>query len=133
MVTSAILLQECGSRTGPFSLVDTLQPPNHHPSTNNHPTPPNHPNPLPQASGDERLMNPVAFAESHPACPLNAAGQPVIYNGMPWRQHLMLMVTSAKLLADTEALLQVGAREGWEGGGVGGSGVGGSGVGRMGA
>ncbi|PNW70141.1 hypothetical protein CHLRE_17g707500v5 [Chlamydomonas reinhardtii] len=67
-----------------------------------------------QASGDERLMNPVAFAESHPACPLNAAGQPVIYNGMPWRQHLMLMVTSAKLLADTEALLQM------QGGGAGG-------------
>ncbi|KAG2450728.1 hypothetical protein HYH02_004566 [Chlamydomonas schloesseri] len=67
-----------------------------------------------QASGDERLMNPVAFAESHPRCPLNGAGQPVIYNGMPWRQHLMLMVTSAKLLADTEALLQM------QGGGAGG-------------
>ncbi|GIL76388.1 hypothetical protein Vretifemale_5983, partial [Volvox reticuliferus] len=55
-----------------------------------------------QASYDERLMNPVAFAESHPSCPTNTAGQPVIYNGMPWRSHLLLMLTSAKLLADTE-------------------------------
>ncbi|GLI64833.1 hypothetical protein VaNZ11_008127, partial [Volvox africanus] len=60
-----------------------------------------------QASYDERLMNPVAFAESHPSCPTNTAGQPVIYNGMPWRSHLLLMLTSAKLLADTEALLQM--------------------------
>ncbi len=72
-------------------------------------------------------MNPVAFAESHPACRTNAAGQPVIHNGMPWRQHLLLMVTSAKLLADTEALLQM------QGGSGGGSGAAGRAAGGLGA
>lgn len=33
--------------------------------------------------------------------------QPILPNGMPWRQHLYLMLVSAKLLADTEAMLQV--------------------------
>jgi len=31
----------------------------------------------------------------------------VLLNGIAWRQHLLLMVVSAKLLADTENMLQV--------------------------
>jgi hypothetical protein len=62
------------------------------------------------ASGDNRLMNPTAFVESHPACALNESGQAVIANGMPWKAHLYLMIVSAKLLADTENMLQVGTR-----------------------
>lgn len=83
-----------------------------------------------QASGDERLMNPVAFSECHPACTTNASGQPILYNGIPWREHLLLMVTSAKLLADTEVLLQMGQGVGSSGGGaVAGGGLGGGGAG----
>lgn len=32
----------------------------------------------------------------------------VLLSGIAWRQHLLLMVVSAKLLADTETMLQVG-------------------------
>ncbi|KAG1663291.1 hypothetical protein FOA52_006332 [Chlamydomonas sp. UWO 241] len=59
------------------------------------------------ASGDDRLMNPTAFVESHPGCALNGSGQAVIANGMPWKAHLYLMIVSAKLLADTENMLQM--------------------------
>ncbi len=31
----------------------------------------------------------------------------MLLNGVAWRQHLLLMVVSAKLLADTENMLQV--------------------------
>lgn len=101
------------------------------------------------ASGDARLMNPIAYVESHPACQRNeqvrrappcrfawgrlpcslqrapllslpaqpsmhrthttapAQGQRVLPSGLPWVQHLLLMVVSAKLLADTEVALQM--------------------------
>ncbi|GAX74879.1 hypothetical protein CEUSTIGMA_g2325.t1 [Chlamydomonas eustigma] len=59
------------------------------------------------ASGDSRLMNPTAFVESHPNCQLNPEGHAVICNGMAWKTHLYLMVVSAKLLADTENMLQM--------------------------
>eukprot|EP00877_Chromochloris_zofingiensis_P013738 jgi/Chrzof1/8618/Cz03g17170.t1_TOC120[v5.2] len=64
------------------------------------------------ASGDARLMNPTAFVESHPDCRTNPEGQYIIPNGIPWQQHLLLMVVSAKLLADTEAALQMQAAGG---------------------
>ncbi|KAF6261121.1 hypothetical protein COO60DRAFT_810164 [Scenedesmus sp. NREL 46B-D3] len=59
------------------------------------------------ASGDARLMNPIAFAESHPGCRRNAQGQAVIPSGMAWQQHMLVLVMSAKLLADAEAALQM--------------------------
>lgn len=34
-------------------------------------------------------------------------GEPLVGGGMPWRPHTLLMVVSAKLLADTENMLQV--------------------------
>lgn len=40
----------------------------------------------------------------------------MIANGMPWKAHLYLMIVSAKLLADTEGMLQVQAVQGsWSG------------------
>ena len=42
-----------------------------------------------------------------PPLRLNASGQAVISNGMAWKAHLYLMVVSAKLLADTENMMQV--------------------------
>ncbi|MEW5316915.1 MAG: hypothetical protein WDW38_008254 [Sanguina aurantia] len=59
------------------------------------------------ASGDSRLMNPVAYAESHPICRRNPAGQSLIASGMPWQSHLYLMLVAAKLLADSETTLQM--------------------------
>jgi hypothetical protein len=47
-----------------------------------------------------------------PPCRRSPQGEPVLPNGMPWRQHLHLMVVSAKLLADTEALLQMSGGQG---------------------
>jgi len=129
-----------------------------------------------EASGDARLMNPIAFVETHPACRRNAQArgprgraralsapqllslcrctlrppqalrchapsdqrskftpaashpkkhkqtttpqsQPILPNGTPWRQHLFLMLVSAKLLADTEAMLQMAGGSGPEGAG----------------
>ncbi|GFH06259.1 uncharacterized protein HaLaN_00861, partial [Haematococcus lacustris] len=51
-------------------------------------------------------MNPMAFVESHPGSKRNAAGAQILANGMPWKPHLLLMVVSAKLLADAENMLQ---------------------------
>ncbi|KAI8469532.1 MAG: hypothetical protein J3K34DRAFT_279073 [Monoraphidium minutum] len=79
------------------------------------------------ASGDARLMNPMTFAESHPGCRRNAQGFPVIPNGLQWQQHLLLLVASAKLLAEAEAAMQRGADGGGGGGGGGGAGSGGGG------
>lgn len=58
------------------------------------------------ASGDSRLMNPNAYVDSHPNCRVDATGAALIANGMPWKPHLYLMIVSAKLLADTENMLQ---------------------------
>lgn len=43
---------------------------------------------------------------------VHSQGQYIIPNGIPWQQHLLLMVVSAKLLADTEAALQMQAAGG---------------------
>eukprot|EP00798_Chlamydomonas_sp_ICE-L_P015505 gene15505-21592_t len=59
------------------------------------------------ASGDSRLMNPTTFVESHPNCERDANGQPVLANGMGWRQHMYLLIISAKLLAATDSMLQI--------------------------
>ena len=37
---------------------------------------------------------------------VDATGAALIANGMPWKPHLYLMIVSAKLLADTENMLQ---------------------------
>lgn len=44
--------------------------------------------------------------------PSDPQSQPILPNGMPWRQHLYLMIVSAKLLADTEAMLQMSGGQG---------------------
>jgi len=59
------------------------------------------------ASGDARLMNPMAYVESHPCARHDKSAALMLLNGMAWRQHLLLMVVSAKLLADTENMLQM--------------------------
>ena len=43
-------------------------------------------------------------------CRRDLDGQPLLANGMSWKPHLYLMIVSAKLLADTENMLQVCAR-----------------------
>eukprot|EP00775_Hariotina_reticulata_P003525 gene3525-3794_t len=59
------------------------------------------------ASGDARLMNPIAFGESHPGSRRNAQGQAIIPSGLPWKEHMLVLIMSAKLLADAEAALQM--------------------------
>eukprot|EP00878_Enallax_costatus_P024652 GHUV01026328.1.p1 GENE.GHUV01026328.1~~GHUV01026328.1.p1 ORF type:complete len:361 (+),score=105.02 GHUV01026328.1:53-1084(+) len=59
------------------------------------------------ASGDARLMNPISFAESHPACRRNGQGHAIIPSGLAWQQHMLVLIVSAKLLADAEAALQM--------------------------
>lgn len=56
------------------------------------------------------LLPPVS--PTHPTHPPNPPlpppqGQPVLPNGLPWQQHLLLMIVSAKLLADAEAALSL--------------------------
>ena len=88
-----------------------------------------------EASGDARLMNPIAFAESHPDCEVNAQGQQVLPNGVAWQQHLLVLMVSAKLLADAEGAMQshgeAGGKGSKRGGGTGRKGLckGGLGVG----
>jgi hypothetical protein len=51
-----------------------------------------------------QLIFPSAFLY---ATRIDSLGQAVISNGMAWKSHLYLMVVSAKLLADTENMMQV--------------------------
>ena len=60
-----------------------------------------------QASGDMRLLNPVALVENHPSCRTNAEGLAILPNQLAWKQHLTLLLLSSKLLADTDSLLKI--------------------------
>jgi hypothetical protein len=61
------------------------------------------------AAGDQRLLNPVAPAENHANCRRNAAGDPVLPNGQPWKQQLLLLCLSSKILSDADSLLKISA------------------------
>ncbi|KAL0037507.1 hypothetical protein WJX77_000444 [Trebouxia sp. C0004] len=60
-----------------------------------------------QASGDMRLLNPVALVENHPACRKNERGYAVLPNQLVWKPHLILLLLSSKLLSETDALLKI--------------------------
>jgi hypothetical protein len=59
------------------------------------------------AAQDLRLMNPAALAENHPNCRKNDAGEPLLPNGTPWRQQLLMLGLSSKLLVDAEKALDI--------------------------
>lgn len=59
------------------------------------------------AAKDYRLMNPMALAENHPTCRRDDAGEPILPNGVPWRQQLLMLGLSSKLLVDCEQALDV--------------------------
>ncbi|CAL8463774.1 g3308 [Coccomyxa elongata] len=61
------------------------------------------------AAGDQRLMNPLAPAENHPNCRRNAAGEPVLPSGNPWKQQMLLLCLSSKILSDADNLLKISA------------------------
>lgn len=61
------------------------------------------------AAGDTRLLNPVAPAENHTNCRRNQAGEPVLPNGQPWKQQLLLLCLSSKILSDADSLLKISA------------------------
>ena len=60
-----------------------------------------------QATGDMRLLNPIALVENHPACRKNDKGFAVLPNQLVWKPHLILLLLSSKLLSDTDALLKI--------------------------
>jgi hypothetical protein len=61
------------------------------------------------AAGDQRLMNPLAPAENHPNCRRNAAGEPVLPSGVAWKQQMLLLCLSSKILSDADSLLKISA------------------------
>ncbi|KAL9238379.1 hypothetical protein vseg_012809 [Gypsophila vaccaria] len=60
-----------------------------------------------QASGDMRLMNPVALVENHSACRTNRAGQRVLPNGEVWKPHLLLLAFASKIMAEANIILKL--------------------------
>lgn len=60
-----------------------------------------------QASGDGRLLNPVALVENHPACRKNDQGWGILPNQQVWKPHLILLLLSSKLLSETDSLLKI--------------------------
>ncbi|CAI5994050.1 unnamed protein product [Closterium sp. NIES-64] len=61
-----------------------------------------------QASGDMRLLNPVALAENHPACRTNRTGDRVLPNGQVWRPQLLLLCFASKCLSEANSVLEIG-------------------------
>ena len=61
------------------------------------------------AAGDQRLLNPTAYAENHADCRRNAAGEPLLPSGSPWKSKLLLLCLSSKVLADADTLLKISA------------------------
>lgn len=61
------------------------------------------------ASGDQRLLNPTAAAENHADSRRNAAGDPVLPSGYPWKPKLLLLCLSSKILADADTILKLSA------------------------
>ena len=60
-----------------------------------------------QAAGDMRLMNPVALVENHPLCRKNREGHRILPNGLSWRQQLLLLCFSSKILSEANSLLKL--------------------------
>lgn len=52
-------------------------------------------------------MNPAALAECHPNCRTDGSGEPILPNGTPWRQQLLMLGLSSKLLVDAEKALDI--------------------------
>ena len=59
-----------------------------------------------QATGDMRLMNPIALVENHPSCRRNHEGHKVLLNGQSWRHQLLLLCYSSKILSEGNSLLK---------------------------
>ena len=59
------------------------------------------------ASGDARLMNPVALAENHSGCRTNRTGDKVLPNGQAWKPQLLLLCFASKILAQANTLLKL--------------------------
>jgi hypothetical protein len=66
------------------------------------------------AASDQRLLNPLSPAENHPNCRRNAADEPILPNGQPWRQQLLLLCLSSKILSDADTLLRISQSNGGE-------------------
>ncbi|KAK9837680.1 hypothetical protein WJX74_002838 [Apatococcus lobatus] len=60
-----------------------------------------------QAAGDPRLLNPSQMVDSSPRAPRNAAGEPLLPTGGPWRANLLLMAVASGLLNSAEEILQI--------------------------
>jgi Toc86/159 family protein import component len=60
-----------------------------------------------QGAGDMRLMNPVALVENHRSCRRNRDGHKILPNGQSWRQQLLLLCYSSKILSEANELLKL--------------------------
>ncbi|KAJ4750024.1 translocon at the outer envelope membrane of chloroplasts 159 [Rhynchospora pubera] len=60
-----------------------------------------------QGAGDMRLMNPVALVENHQSCRRNRDGHKILPNGQSWRQQLLLLCYSSKILSEANELLKL--------------------------
>ncbi|KAL6759900.1 hypothetical protein V8C86DRAFT_2563689 [Haematococcus lacustris] len=72
-----------------------------------------------QAAGDAQVRNPLFLVDSHPSCPTNSFGQPVIMEGaqaLPWKQVLMMQLVGYRLYESVVAHFK-GAYKGAIGGG----------------
>ena len=49
----------------------------------------------------------MALVENHPACRKNEKGWGILPNQMVWKPHLILLLLSSKLLAQTDSLLKI--------------------------
>ena len=60
-----------------------------------------------QAAGDPRLLNPSQQVDCSPNAPRNAAGEPLVPTGTPWRPALLLMAVASGLLSSADKILQI--------------------------
>ncbi|KAK9858808.1 hypothetical protein WJX84_002378 [Apatococcus fuscideae] len=60
-----------------------------------------------QAAGDPRLLNPNQMVDCSPQAPRNAAGEPLLPTGSPWRPNLLLMAAASRLLSSADELLKI--------------------------
>jgi hypothetical protein len=58
-----------------------------------------------------RVLNPLASAENHPNCRTNRDGEPLLPTGTAWRQRLLFLALSSKLIVETQKLLHLGASQ----------------------
>uniref|UniRef100_A0A7R9V4P2 AIG1-type G domain-containing protein n=1 Tax=Chlamydomonas euryale TaxID=1486919 RepID=A0A7R9V4P2_9CHLO len=62
-----------------------------------------------QAAGDMQVRNPMHLVESHPDCPTNSFGQPIILDGenqVPWKQALYMQLVGYRLYEQAQALFR---------------------------